>query len=281
LKRRTVIIAAVAMLGGLACMALGMRTLAAGLVHPVENGARKAGDFVSTGLKGIFAGQAAVARCRELERENDLLRLVRADNENLRAENARLRELAGFEPDGGKACWMPATVLSRDGATGMRRFLRIDCGSRAGVRAGAAVVTPEGLVGRVAEAGPNEAMVVPITDPSVRVACEVKSADPSAGPVYGILYGCGWSARKAERAFVVYAVPPLRLDHVGKISGMSIPDRAHVVTSGLGGVFPKGLAVGRLTGNMRDDDERLEMQGDVAPAVDFTSLKYVFIRRED
>ena len=281
MKSKTIIIAALAALGAIACLFMGVRTVAAGLVHPVENCYRKVSGLLSTRVGGFFAAGAAAARNKELEREISRLRLVRVDNDNLRAENERLRVMAGFDPPGGRARWIPATVLSRDGATGVRRFMRIDRGTRSGVVKGAAVATAEGLVGRVAEVGPNEAMVLPITDPAVRVACEVKTDDPAAGPIYGILYGNGERSRAAEKALFVYAVNPLRLGHMAKAANFTIPRNARIVTSGLGGVFPRGLAVGHLLDGTSDDDSRLERQGVVAPAVDFTSLEYVFIRRED
>lgn len=262
-------------------MVFGARTVAAGLVHPVENCFRKTSNFISVRVRGFFSAKTTAARNDELTREISMLRLVRRDNDNLRAENDRLRKLVGFDPPGSRGRWIPATVLSRDGATGVRRFLRVDRGTRSGVREGAAVAIPEGLVGRVAEAGPNEAMVLPITDPEVRVACEIKTVDPVGGPVYGILYGNGARTRAAEKASIVYAVNPLRLGHVGKKSNLGIPKHAPVVTSGLGGVFPRGLPVGHLLDGASDDDSRLERQGEVAPAVDFPSLEYVFIRRED
>ena len=108
-----------------------------------------------------------------------------------------------------------------------------------------------------------------------------KTDDPAAGPIYGILYGNGERSRAAEKALFVYAVNPLRLGHMAKAANFTIPRNARIVTSGLGGVFPRGLAVGHLLDGTSDDDSRLERQGVVVPAVDFTSLEYVFIRRED
>ncbi len=281
MNRRTFIIVALAAIAAIACLAFGTRTFAAGLVYPVENCFRIVGDFLSTRVGGLFTIDTDAVRNEALEREISMLRLVRVDNENLRAENDRLRRLVGFEPAGERGRWIPATVISRDGVTGVKRFLRIDRGTLSGVREGAAVATPDGVVGRVAEAGPKEAMILPITDPSMRVACELKISDPSAGPVYGILYGNGERTRSAGNVSIVYAVNPLRIGHMAKSPDLGIPAHASIVTSGLGGVFPKGLPVGHLLGGASDDDSRLERQGDVAPAVDFPSLEYVFIRRED
>jgi rod shape-determining protein MreC len=56
-----------------------------------------------------------------------------------------------------------------------------------------------------------------------------------------------------------------------------VPVRSRVLTSGLGGVFPKGIKIGTLlivTNKMR------EVTGEVSPSVDFSTLEDVFIRRE-
>ena len=58
-----------------------------------------------------------------------------------------------------------------------------------------------------------------------------------------------------------------------------LPPRSRVVTSGLGGVFPKGIEVGVLLG-IRTDADGLSREGEVLPSVDFPELEDVFIRRD-
>jgi rod shape-determining protein MreC len=57
-----------------------------------------------------------------------------------------------------------------------------------------------------------------------------------------------------------------------------VPPRARVLTSGRGGVFPRGIEVGTLLG-VHADAEGLAREGEVLPHVDFTTLEDVFIRR--
>ena len=57
-----------------------------------------------------------------------------------------------------------------------------------------------------------------------------------------------------------------------------IPTRSRVLTSGLGGVFPKGIVVGTLL-DVRKDGKGLASEGEVLPAVEFSMLEDVFIRR--
>lgn len=192
-----------------------------------------------------------------LRRELSALALVRGDAERLATENARLRRALDYvarQPEE----WLPAAVLSTDGGAGVRDTLRVSRGSLSGVREGAVVVVPEGLVGRVVSVTPHTAEVLLLTDPSMKVACEAKSR---TGVVRGILSG-GTSDR-------------LVLRHL-RSAAEALP-QAKVVTSGLGGVFPRGLEVGTL---LAVSNGVRNAEGEVRPKVDYSTLEDVFIRRD-
>lgn len=121
-------------------------------------------------------------------------------------------------------------------------------------------MVPDGLVGRVIAVTPHTSEVLLLIDPTLKVACEVECA---GAVVRGI--SCGGT----EDLLV--------LRHLS--SEAEIPPRSQVLTSGLGGIFPKGLPVGTLL-EVREDRGVSKREGEVQPAVDFTTLKDVFIRRE-
>ena len=118
-----------------------------------------------------------------------------------------------------------------------------------------------------------------ITDPSVKVSCELDTGDPTMKTVYGIVSGTGAKTLSQTETVVLYAVNPLYIGHLK--NGFNLPPRTRIVTSGLGGVFPKGILVGSLISSPRSDATKLEQEGDVAPAVHFPALEEVFIRREN
>lgn len=229
------------------------RSAGAEAAYPVERGKLTFSRQVLPRIQGLFKGSQAAAENVRLRRELNALRLVKTDINLLEAENARLRKALGYAQKNSSE-WIPAGVLaSQGGAVSAHETIRVDKGSLKGVKKGAIVAVPEGLVGRVTQVTPHTSEVTLITDASVKVACEVETQDLRRPR--GIL--SGGSAR-----FLV-------LRHMSNADGVPLTP-ARVITSGRGGVFPRGLQVGSC--NSRE--------GFVVPSVDFSSLDDVFIRRE-
>ena len=267
---------AAAALGAVAVFLFGARGTAAEAVYPVENGRNWFSRNVGTRLLGLFSRMDLAAENRRLREENAALRM---ELSSALAASAR-RQPPDALPLAPSAAWIPAPVLSRSGTVGVSGILRLGKGSLAGVKAGAPVAVPEGLVGRILAVTPHTCDVRLIIDPSMRVSCEIEPPDPSDGPIYGILYGGGAACVAAEAdASVLYVVNPLRMRHMQR--RLDLPPRSKIITSGLGGIFPRGLVVGFLLDGQHIDETRLEREGDVVAAVDFPALENVFIRRED
>ena len=276
MKGRTGIIIAAVALGAAALFFFGARGTAAEAVYPVENGRNWFSRNIGTRVRGIFTRMDLAIENRRLKEENSALRMELASS---LASSAKPRALAAnHQPLGPN--WIPAPVLSRNGTAGVIGLMRLGKGSLAGVKAGAPVAVPEGLVGRVLSATPHTCDVRLIIDPLMRVSCEIEPPDPSAGPIYGILYGGGAACVAAEAdASILYVVNPLRMRHMQQ--RLELPPQSKIITSGLGGIFPRGLVVGFLLDGQHVDETRLEREGDVLAAVDFPALENVFIRRED
>ena len=103
--------------------------------------------------------------------QSEWLRSAQQNGERLRQaqlerENRRLRGLLGLSS--GNAAALPAPVIARD-PSGWWQQLLIGRGSLQGVRQGAAVLAPGGLIGRVASVTPTTATVRLLTDPGSRV----------------------------------------------------------------------------------------------------------------
>ena len=208
-------------------------------------------------LKSLVRGSVQDSEIARLRREVAKHAMFREECLRLRAENAALRESLDYKARA-TGVWEPAEVLSSGGgAAAVCETIRVGRGSLSGVRKGAAVAVPKGLVGRVARVSPHTAEVALLTDPSVRVSCRIETGE--RGMAHGILMG-GDSDR-------------LLLGHLSDAEALR--PQAKVVTSGLGGVFPKGIEIGTLllvTNGVRG------IEGEVLPSVDYSALEDVFIR---
>jgi rod shape-determining protein MreC len=205
----------------------------------------------------------------------DYLWLVRTRQENvrLRAENSRLRnELEGMEEirlanqrlqrlldfrEGVDLPALPAQVVGEDASSWFRTVI-IDKGTSDGVREGMPVVAAEGAVGRIVNAGAGTSRVLLVTDASSGVASLVQR-----NRTRGISRGQG---------------DTMSLDFASRQSDIEEGDR--IITSGTGGVFPKGLTLGKVT-SVSTEGFGLFQNVVVAPAVDFSRLEEVLVLMKD
>jgi rod shape-determining protein MreC len=218
--------AAVALLGLGRVEAPWAGKLRAGLldaIAPVAHALSLPGRAISHWFASVKETGQLQRQNAELKAEIERLRLRLTELDALERENHEFRTLLGVRmPEDGKH--IAARVIADPGGPYVRSVL-IRAGQREGVRKGRAVVTSEGLVGRVTEVGEFTARVMLITDFSSRIAVTVGTA--------------------GERAIMGGANAELpRLLHVSRTAAIAKGDR--VVTSGHDGVLPAGLPVGEV-----------------------------------
>jgi rod shape-determining protein MreC len=211
------------------------------------------------------AGESVLPR-RELLRQNDQLRrenqqfqLAAMQTAEIARENARLRQLLGWRD---QSPWRHqlklARVVLREPANWWRT-VQIDLGSRDGIRTNLSVLTVEGLVGRVASVGFDRSQVVLLGDPNCRVSARVENETRDngiigpAGPV------------QTDLAVMSY-LPP----------GATLKPGQNVVTSGLGGIFPKGIPVGKVL-DSRPVEFGLYVEARVKLAANLNALEEVWV----
>ncbi len=121
-----------------------------------------------------------------------------------------------------------ADVVMRDPANWWRS-IEIDLGSRDGITPNLAVMTTEGLAGRVSSVGLHRSQVVLIGDPNCRISALVE--DPAHD--VGILSAGGpFDSSLANLTYLA--------------GGANLKSGQQVVTSGIGGIFPKGIPIGQI-----------------------------------
>ena len=169
---------------------------------------------------------AARLRYDNVVAQRDSSALAAAFLPELRNENARLRELLGLSARVGTG-YVTAEILHQPEPTNPLSFL-VSAGRREGVRPLSAVVSPEGLVGLVASVGEHASVVLSWAHPEFRA-----SAIAQDGSVVGIAAPHG-----AEGPGVWL------LELQGVLYRQRVPNGTLIVTSGLGGVFPRGIPIG-------------------------------------
>jgi len=201
---------------------------------------------------------------RELIRQNELLRqenaqlkLVGLQANELARENARLAQLIGWQS---KAPWQMklARVVLRDPANWWRT-VQIDLGSRDGIKPNMPVLTTEGLVGRVSAVGTFRSQVVLIGDPNCRVSVLVEN-DARDNGVLG-------DSSPLERDLV-------QLSYLSRTAVITPGQR--VVTSDLGGTFPRGIPIGTVV-DARQVDYGLSTEARVKLFAPLGSLEEVWV----
>lgn len=167
--------------------------------------------------------------------------------------NDRLRHLLGFQEEVSRPM-IPAQVVGRDPSAWSKTVI-VDKGSQDGVRQGAPVVIPEGIVGVVVEASGRYAKVLLLIDPNSAIDALVQRTRAR-----GVVKGGG-------AGYCVF-------DYVLRKHEINVGDT--VVSSGLDGVFPKGLRVGRVSEIVRLN-AGIFQKVSVTPYVNFEVLEEVFI----
>lgn len=201
------------------------------------------------------------ARQEEAEALRAELQLLRAYQE----ENADLRRHLGFVER--NPSLVVAEVVSFGGADAWSQRIRLGKGAGAGIVPDAPVLSTEGLVGHVVEVTETTADVLLVSDPNSHVACVV--ADAAGARRHGILTGSG-----ATFPGMGAGAAPLRLDYLDRQTP-PVPGAA-VVTSGLGGLYPAGLAVGSVT-DVSLDSGGLYLRALVEPAVPLRELRTAYV----
>jgi rod shape-determining protein MreC len=213
---------------------------------PVQTGMARVADAIQR-MWGLYTeiGRLRVENARLRETLDGMARRNAALQEQAQATQ-RLERLLEFRGQMGSRS-IAATVIGRDVA---RWFgtVQVDRGARDGVRRNAPVVTADGIVGRVIEVTPTTARVLLIADSRSAVGVLVQRVRD-----LGVVEG--------------RSVRTLYLKYLSRTSDVQPGDL--VVTSGQGGVFPKGLTVGRITRVVREEGELLlEAEVDAAAALD-------------
>jgi len=233
-------------------------TAVSGALAPFQRAVSWAGSQINGATSAVWEMVSAYYQNEMLKNEVVQLRQQNLTAAEYAAENERLRKLLGYKQATGWFDMTAAQVIGRE-QSAWTSMIVVSRGSNDGIARNMPVVTEKGLVGVVTEVSPNASKVQLILDPRCSVGTLVQRAESR---VAGIVQGS-----------IEDAMTP---------NMINIPRNADVVegdtiiTSGFGGIFPKGIAVGTVK-SLKDDGGGLLEIAALETAVDFQKLEDVMI----
>ena len=229
--------------------------------RPVQSAFTSAANWVRNFVTDWREYEALEDKYELLTIENEELAYRVSAVEELEQENARLSALLDAKDSYDSLDPVYAKVIARDPGQWFDTFT-INQGTSDGVKAGMSVVTGEGLVGYVFEAGLTTAKVMTIIDTRSAVACLVQRTRDN-----GIMRGEVTEESLLAECYVYY------LPNVNNITPGDV-----LVTSGTDSLYPKGLVIGEVTAVSQETSS----DGSyviVSPYVDFRHIEDVLVLR--
>ncbi len=200
-----------------------------------------------------------------LKEENEALKKQVAEllqyKQNLleyQRENTDLRSLLGFKDKNLQYDLEAAEVIARDTGNWFNVIL-IDKGEKQALKKDMAVITNEGLVGCIISTTANTSKVMLITDERSSISAMLQRTRDN-----GIVKG---SIDTAPRGY-------LKMDFLSQDANLVKGDI--VISSGLGGLVPKGIVIGEVVETKKESYELMQY-AIIKPAVDFLKLERVFV----
>lgn len=186
---------------------------------------------------------------------------LQGDVNDLASENTRLREILDKQDDLRDYEPIQATVIARNPDQWEEKVI-LDKGEVHGVEKNMAVMTAQGLIGKVKLTTPLTSTIELLStqDPNYRVSAMVAGEKE----VFGLIEGYD-----DERKELILK----RID-----SNIEIKKGQKIMSSGLGGIFPKGLPIGEIT-EVTTDDFGLTKMAYIKPAAEFALLDHVMIAK--
>jgi rod shape-determining protein MreC len=189
-----------------------------------------------------------------LRRENAALKAEIILLQEAAIENETLREQLNFRSAVPEYRLLSAEVIGRD-PNNLLRHLVIDRGAADGIERGMPVLTDAGLVGRISQVSASSAQVLLVTDSSSSVSALVQRSRAS-----GVVQG--------------YVGQELMMRYIPQ--GETIEPGDIVLSSGLGGNFPKRLVIGQVE-NVENRDAAMFQEARLIPAVNLRELETVMV----
>lgn len=219
-------------------------------------------NYVTGFIKDIDAMVNTYEENKRLKSRLEEFGTLQAEVNELAVENKRLQKLVDKSGDLRKYDPIQANVIARNPDQWEEKLI-LNQGSTDGVKVNMAVLTAQGLIGKVVQttATTSEVELLSTNNTNYRVSATVANKKKETN---GLIEG--YDRKRGE----------LILKRVD--SELSVKKGDKVTTSGLGGIFPKGVLIGEVT-KVTTDDFGLTKMAYVKPAADFSMLDHVVIAK--
>lgn len=229
---------------------------ASNLVMPIQNGLTYLKNKISGNNTFFTDINNLQQENEELKQENSELEQSLRELENIRTENETLKEYLNLTEKYGEYNTVPGYVINKD-ISNYSKTIVINLGSDDGIAENMTVIADEGLVGYVISVTDTTAKVQTIVDTASSVSCIMSSNDESIV--------CKGTMEDSSTLRAMY-IP----------TDSNIAQGESIETSGLGGIYPKGIHVGTVK-KVTNTQNLTDRYAIVETAVDFDKLNTVLV----
>lgn len=226
------------------------------LVMPVQNGL----TYLKNKLSGNSTFFTDISNLRtenqDLKERNSQLEQLLRELENIRTENETLKEYLGLTEKYGEYKTIPGYVINKD-ISNYSKTIVINIGKKDGIKENMTVIADEGLVGHVISVTDDTAKVRTIIDTSSSISCLMNTNKDSIV--------CKGTLESNTELKAMYISTDANL-----VQGDSVD------TSGLGGIYPKGIHVGNVK-KIITTQNKTDRYAMIETAVDFNKLNTVLV----
>jgi rod shape-determining protein MreC len=230
--------------------------VASKLVMPVQNGLTYLKNKVSGNHTFFTDINNLQNENKELKEKNSQLEQSLRELENIKSENETLKEYLNLTEKYGEYKTMPAYIIGKD-ISNYSKTIIINVGKKDGIKENMTVIADQGLVGHVVSVTDSTAKVQTIIDTASSVSSMMSTTKDSI-------------------------VCKGTLEGTSELKAMYIPTDANIIqgdsieTSGLGGIYPKGIHIGTVK-KVESTKNIVDRYAIVEASVDFNKLNTVLV----
>lgn len=228
------------------------------VVTPVQKFFWNIGDGVGNFFSNMKDMAEYKSKYEKAEKKIQELEEDTRELQKLQTENKRLRSMLDLKSENPQYSYTSASVIAKDSGNWYSTFT-INRGSSSGISKNDVVVTAEGVVGYVYEVGKTWGKVMSIIDSKSSVGAVIERTN-DRGIVEGDLDFMGEG--QCKMSYIVKGATLIKGDYVE--------------TSGLGGIYPGGLLIGKVK-SVSEDSQGLYNEAVIETAVDFARIREVMV----